>query len=273
MDKSEQIKLLRSEHTNAIESFDFDRAESISNQIERLQAEMERASRAGVRKLDLDEQREIFLNERTQKESEHMSARTKLQRQFHARYTEMQERHANEFTELAACEAEALARESARKAPEVSRLELLAKMKGKEHDYASARAIYQEAVALNREIVDKKLCAVKMDFERQRRKLSEKHEWELKLLSEKLDRAISEIDQRHLREEEVLERHMKVTELREKQEKTPRSVRMRTVSPLLAKRRRSASVSRDHSTAATPKASGRQSWRSASRDSRRSRDY
>ena len=268
LDKSEQIKLLRSEHANAIENFDFDHAESIANQIERLQAELERDKQSGVRRLDIDEQREIFLNTQTQLESEHLTKRTELQRRFHKRYQEMQERQAHEFTELAAAEAEALARERSRKAPEVKSLEMLAKLKGKEHDYASARAIYQEAVDLHRDIVDRRLCTVKMDFEKQRRKLSEKHEWELKLLAEKRDRAMREIDQKHMREDEKLSKHMKVTEIREKQEKTPRSVRMRAVSPLLAKRRRSASVSRNQSQATTPR---EKSWRSWSRS--RARDY
>ena len=263
---TDQIKVLRSEHANAIENFDFDRAELIANQIERLQAE--RGTNSSAKRLDMDEQHERILNKQTKHESKHMAKRTELQDRFKKRYEEMQERQTREFTELAEAEAEALARESSRKAHEVTSLEMLAKLKGKEHDYAAARAIYQEAVDLHRDIVDRRLCAVKMDFEKQRRKLIEKHERELTLFAEKRDQAMREIDQKRMRKDERVAKHMKVIEIREKQEMTQRSIRMRAVSPLLAKRRRSASVSRNQSQATTPR---EKSWRSWARS--RSRDY
>lgn len=243
MDKSEQIRLLRAEHSSAIESFDFDRAETITKQIQRLQAEIVRDS-SGGNPYELDEQREVILNERTLKESEFMTARTDLQKRFHARYKEMQDRHADEMARLAEAEAEALARESSRRIPDVAKLEFEAKMLGREHNYREAKRIYQEAVRLKRDVIDKRLVGVKADFMRQRRKLQERHDWELKLLSEKRDQAMTEVDQKHMREDAVLERSMRVKEARARQEQTPRATRTRPVS-MLATRRRASSVTRE----------------------------
>lgn len=245
MDKGEQIRLLRAEHSSAIESFDFDRAETIAKQIKRLQGEVLRDSFSGGYPLDLDEERESLLNERTVKETQFMSARTDVQKRFHARYKEMQDRHADEMTLLAEAEAEALARESSRRIPDVARLELEAKLLGREHNYREAKRIYQEANRLKREVIDKRLVAVKADFMRQRRKLQEKHNRELKLLGEKREQAMSEVDQRHMRDDEVLTKQMRVQEVRARHGQSPRAARMRAVSPVLSSRRRAASVARE----------------------------
>ena len=244
MDKSEQIRLLRAEHANAIENFDFDRAETITAQIQRLQAEIAR-DRAGGFAVDLDEEREVLLSERTMKDTEFMTARTGLQKRFHARYQEMQDRHADEMARLAEAEAEALARESSRRIPDVAKLEFEAKMLGREHNYREAKRVYQEAVRLKRDVIDKRLVAVKADFMRQRRKLQKKHDWELKLLTEKRDQAMIEVDQKHMREDEVLERSMRVKEVRARQGQSPRAARMREMSPIMSTRRRAASVTRE----------------------------
>lgn len=240
MEKSVQIEILRRELKCALETFDFDRAEELTTQIDNLQIDVQKDREFqtfGNRTLTLDEQREVLLNERTHQERELMSARTKIQRRFHDRYRVLQEKHTAELQKLASDQAIALEREAMRTIPEVTQLELEAKIKGKERKYAEAKKIYNEAVETRNRIVEARKESVNAYYEKQRGKLIERQENELRILKEKQNTEMADVDHKYTAQDEMIEKHIKVKELRAQKEVTQRSVMMRTVSPILQKKR------------------------------------
>lgn len=256
MDKSTQIDILRREHHDAINSFEFDRAHELTMQIERLQSDLQKDREFetfGNRTLDLDEQREVLLNERTRQETRLMSERTQIQKRFHDRYRVLQQRHTEELKQLAENQAIALERDANRAIPEVYKLEVEAKMKGKEHKYEEAKKLYNEAVQTKNKVIEARKVNINEYYEKQREKLIAKQKNELRLLAEKQETAIAEIDQKYTAQDEMIQRHMKVKELRAQKEVTSRSLMMRTVSPILQKKRAKEASKRAPSQAGSPR--------------------
>ena len=269
MNKKEQIELLRTEHTNAVNNFDFDRAEIIDKQISRLQAELNREQTSGAfgeHTVDLDEQRELILCDAVKSNAEFMQERTNLQKRFHKRYKMMQERHTEELTRLAEQHAMALERESTRLIPEVEKLQSQSKIKGRQHKYAEAKELFQESLRVKANIIKQRKDKCNEEFEKMKNKLVDKQQEEIKLLTEKQEAALKEIDERSSYQNQLLQNRMKVKEQRAKQQATPRAAMMRTVSPAV-KRRRSQSVTRSQrptssfSSARTSRSGSRLSFR------------
>ncbi|OHT04725.1 hypothetical protein TRFO_06149 [Tritrichomonas foetus] len=265
MNKKEQIELLRIEHTNAVNNFDFDRAEIIDKQISRLQAELAKNANAGAfgeHAVDLDEQREIIMCNAAKANSEFIQKRTDLQKRFHKRYKAMQDRHTEELTMLHEQHAMALERESTRLIPEVEKLQSQSKIKGRQHKYAEAKELFQESLKVKARIIEQRKNERNAEFEKLKAKLVKKQQEEIQLLAEKQEAALREIDEQKTHEDELNKNRIKVKEQRAKQQATPRAAMMRTVSPAV-KKRRSQSVTR--SQRSTSSLSSARSSRSGSR--------
>lgn len=262
MNKDEQITLLRTEHANAINSFDFDRAEVIMNQIRRLQNEIKREqAQVSDRTFDIDEQREIIMGESAKQSATLMQQRVELQKKYHQRYKRMQKQHTDEQTELANQHTMALEREASRPIPEVEKLLNESKVKGRAHAYAEAKAIYQEAMRIKERVINERKNVCNAEYDRQKQKMLSRQKKEMELLTEKQETAIKELDQRHEAQENLLKNRMKIKERKAAQPVTPRKVMMQA-SPAVRKRR-SASVTRSQRTG-----SSLSSIRSSSRISR-----
>ncbi|KAK8887803.1 hypothetical protein M9Y10_038860 [Tritrichomonas musculus] len=260
MNKVEQIELLRTEHANAINSFDFDRAEIIDKQISRLQNELKRDVNNdvfGEHAVDLDEQREMILCDSARSTANFMEKRTDLQKKFHQRYLAMQERHTEELQNLAQQQAMALERETTRTIPDVEKLQTQSKIKGRHHKYAEAKKLFQDSIELKTQIIEQRRVACNAEFEKLRNKLVQKQQEEIQLLAQKQEDALREIDEKKDQQDALLQNRLKVKEQRAKQQSTPRAAMMRAVSPAV-KRKRSQSVAR----------SGRTSSLSSARSSR-----
>ena len=246
MNKIEQIELLRTEHANAVNSFDFDRAEIIDKQINRLQNELKRDVTNdvfGEHAVDLDEQREMILCDSARATANFMEKRTDLQKKFHQRYLAMQERHTEELQNLAQQQAMALERETTRTIPDVEKLQTQSKIKGRQHKYAEAKKLFQDSIELKTQIVEQRRVACNAEFEKLRNKLIAKQQEEIELLAQKQEDALRNIDEKKEQHDTLLQNRMKVKEQRAKQQSTPRAAMMRAVSPAV-KRRRSQSVAR-----------------------------
>lgn len=217
MDKSAQIEVLRREHQNAVNNYDFDRAELISRQIQRLRTEISRefeSNQAGSTELDLDEQREKLHGESERTDATLMEKLVDLQKKFHIRYKELQARHTQQLTDLSLEHTMALERETSRPIPEVEKLLQQSKIFGKAHNYTQAKMVYQEAMEIQRRVNEQRRNECHVLFMRAERKLKERQARELKLLEEKQEAAKEEINQKYSKHKTIIDNRMKVKEIK-----------------------------------------------------------
>ncbi|KAK8886104.1 hypothetical protein M9Y10_041564 [Tritrichomonas musculus] len=242
MDKSAQIEVLRREHKNAVDNYDFDRAELISRQIQRLRTEISRefeSNQAGSTELDLDEQREKLHGESERTDATLMGKLVELQKKYHFRYKELQARHTQQLTDLSLEHTMALERETSRPIPEVEKLLQQSKIFGKVHNYSQAKMVYQEAMEIQRRVNEQRRNECNILFMRAERKLKEKQARELKLLEEKQETAKEEINQKYSKHKNIIDNRMKVKEIKA----TMKPLESRMISKA-SSTRRSNSVSR-----------------------------
>ena len=217
MDKSAQIEVLRKEHQNAINTYDFDRAELISRQIQRLRTEISREYenyQVGTTTLNLDEQREKIHGETQRTEATLMEKLVDLQKRFHERYKELQAKHTQQLTDLSLEHTMALERETSRPIPEVDKLLQQSKIYGKEHNYQQAKSLYHEAMAIQKRVNEQRRNECNALFQKAERKLKQRQARELALFEEKQNAAKEEINQQYSRHKTVIDNRMKVKELK-----------------------------------------------------------
>lgn len=246
MDKSAQIEVLRKEHINSVNNFDFDRAEQIEKQIQRLRTEISRdyeQSMYGMTSFDLDEQREKILGESARTNATLMQKRVELQQRFHERYKQLQERHTQQETDLSLEHTAALEREAMRPIQEVDKLLSQSKVFGRDHQYAQAKALYQEAMKIKDRVNKQRKMECDATYQRTLRKLKDRQRKEMNLLSEKQEAAIEELNMRYSAHENVIQKRMNVKQLKATQKNVDRTVSSR-MSTSRASARRSASVTR-----------------------------
>ncbi|OHT09215.1 hypothetical protein TRFO_21945 [Tritrichomonas foetus] len=243
MDKSAQIDVLRKEHKNAVDNYDFDRAELISRQIQRLRTEISReyeSIQEGTTNLDMDEQREKILGDSERTNANLMEKLVELQKRFHIRYKELQARHTQQLTDLSLEHTMALERETSRPIPEVDNLLSQSKIQGREHNYQQAKALYQEAMKIQKVVNEQRRNECNILFMKAERKLKDRQARELKLLEEKQASAKEEINQQYSKHKSVLDNRMKVKEIKA----TIKPAVERSTMRSAIGRRRSSSVSR-----------------------------
>ena len=243
MDKSGQIEVLRREHKAAVDSYDFDRAELIERQIQRLRTKISRDfanQQDGETNFSLDERRERCLGDSERTNAVLMNRLTDLQKRFHARYKQLQERHTQQLTDLALEHTMALERELQRPIPEVESILAQSKIYGRDHNYQMARSTYQEAMAVKNRICNRRKMECNAMFLRAERKLKERQAKELKLLEEKQEAAKEEVNQKFSKQKDIIDNRMKVQEIKASFKPGVERTTMRTTTSA----RRANSVSR-----------------------------
>lgn len=246
MDKEAQIEILRKEHTIAVTKYDFDRAELIERQIQRLRTEISRdydRTQYCVQDLDLDEQREKIRGKTARADASLIQKRMEIQKSFHEKFRALEERHTQQLTDLSLQHAAALDREVSRPVPEADILLAESVQHGKSHNYQRARELYQEAMKLKESVNEERRNECNVLYKRIKQKLQEKQEREKTLLMEKQESAISNLNQMHSKKTTTLANKLKVKEIKHEQQRALERTGMRTgTRPATA--RRSASVSR-----------------------------
>ena len=224
MDKSAQISVLRKEHQAAVNNYDFDRAELIERQIARLRTEISRENEStleGKANLKFDEQRERILCESEKTDATLMDKLITLQKQFHQRYKDMQAMHTQQLTDLSLEHTLALERELSRPIPEVDSLLSQSKILGRDHNYRQARAMYQEAMAIQKRVNDQRRNKCNAVFLNAERKLKEAQAKEIKQLEDKQETAKEGLNMQYSKHKTIIDNIMKVKEFKASMKPAP----------------------------------------------------
>jgi hypothetical protein len=245
MNRVTQIEALRREHGLACDKFDFDRAQLIEKQIQRLQSEASRDFEVSVvdaAALEIEEQREKVLGDSARGNAVYTEKKIDIQKVFHIRFQQLKERHTQELTDLSLEHTMELEREIARPVPDADKLDTEARLLGRQHRYAEARNVYKEAervrAAVNRERQD--IC--QKAFIKAQDKLTARQQKEENLLAEKQQAAVQELDQKLAKYSSSIANKMKVKEFKASRLKAGPPPNVRTSRQSSA--RRSASASR-----------------------------
>ena len=235
MDKSQQIELLRREHQAAIDAFDFDKAESICNQIKKLETDIKRSPK----KPDLTETREKYLSSQNQAKTKNSQERTQIQRKFHEMIKARQEEHTQDLQQLDLRYQLAIERETKRPVYEAELKYKQAKNFGQSHNYELARSIYADAQRIEKEVREKRNRECQEVYKKQRKALLDKQEAEIRLLSEKQEAALMELERKARQTNDIIENTNRANQLKASKVQRNIPVVSNVMSP---KRRRSASV-------------------------------
>lgn len=257
MDKAAQIELLKKEHQVAIDNFDFDRAESISMQIKKLQTAQNKPL---TRNTNLDEETEKLKTSANIAKTKTTQERVELQRRFHERFQELTKQHTEELNNLSLSYALARERELKRPVHEATVKFDQSKKFGSAHNYQMARALYAEATEIENRVREKRTNQIEEQYKRQKSKLEARQKRETDLLAEKQRAALEELELRASKEISRLDRIQKAAEIKS----TLHSREIPHVSGTLTPRKRSSSVSssRTPSSARRTSSSSRSSFRS-----------
>jgi activator of HSP90 ATPase len=188
--------------------------------------------------LDLGEQKERILGDSARMSAYLMQKRVEQQQRFHQRYAQLQELQTKQITELSLQYTNDLERELSRPVPEADKLFSEAKVFGRAHQYAQARAAHREAVQMREAALQKRRETSKAIFDENRKRLTEKHARDLELLAEKQNAALTEIEQKASQHQELVTQRIRTNEAKH----TTEALR-RTVS-LAGSARRASSVTR-----------------------------
>ncbi|OHT02905.1 hypothetical protein TRFO_06970 [Tritrichomonas foetus] len=250
MDKSAQIDVLRKEHQNAVNNYDFDRAEMISRQIQRLRTEQSREQEnyhLGALNLDLDEQREKINGETARTDAALMTKLVNLQKRFHNRYKILQEKHTQQLTDLSLEHTMALEREASRPIPEADTLLQQSKIYGRDHNYTAAKATYQEAMKIKNQVNEERKKECNILFMKAEQQLKDRQAREIRLLEEKQEAAKEEINGQYTKCKNMIDNKMKVKEIKINMKTAIASDWALSRSGRSSLSRQSNSVSRSHS--------------------------
>lgn len=207
-----QIQLLKSQHQFAVNSFDFDQAESIATQIKALQRSINR-SKALV-KVDLTEQNEKFLSNTHQHNAEVLAKKTEIRAKYQKRQDDMTQKHTQERTELSLQHSIYLDRELSRPIHE-SDLKLdQSKCFAKAHDYEGARALYKEAMIIKDKVIEERKQKCEKVFKNQLAQLVAKQERELALLKDKQEAELIDFEHKCKKHESVIRNSLIASEVR-----------------------------------------------------------
>ena len=183
MNKRTQINLLRNEHKIAINDFDFDRAENISKQINRLQNELKNDFSPLI--IDQDIMKEEYLTQTLKQKTLNTQKKLEIQQKYHLRFQKLQERHTQELTELALQHSLTLEREISRPIHEVEQKLLQSKTYGKNHEYDMAKKLFNESQIIKNSIIEKRKKNCEDFYKKQKEKIEKRKLKEIELLTYK----------------------------------------------------------------------------------------
>jgi len=238
MKKQNQIDLLRNEHRIAVNEYDFDRAETISKQINRIQADISRNSNGFS--IDLDEKREVFLNQTIKQKNDQTQKRFEIQKKYHEKYQQLLEKQTEEITQLSLKHALDIEREISRPIYEVEQKLAQSRSYGKNHDYKMAKMLYKDAVDIKESITEKRKAVCEEQYRKQKEKIEKRHQKEISLLTEKQQSEIEAIERQAFNESIKIQNAKNATILKATLKPKEKPV----ISNVMTPRRRSASVTR-----------------------------
>jgi hypothetical protein len=199
MNRAVQIEALHREHGIACDKFDFDRAQLIEKQIQRLQSEASRDFELNVvdtAALQIEEQREKILGDSARGNADYTQMKIDVQKTFHLRFQQLKERHTQELTDLSLEHTMELERQIGHPIPEAEKLETEARLLGRQHRYADARTVYKDAERIRASIQKERRDKCQTAFLKSQTRLQLRQQREENLLAEKQQSAIRELDQK-----------------------------------------------------------------------------
>jgi hypothetical protein len=217
MSRVSQIESLRREHGIACRKFDFDRAQLIEKQIQRLQSERSRDFEVSVvdtAALQIEEQRDKILGDSARGNAVYTEKKLEIQRIFHRRFQQLKERHTQEQTDLSREQTMQLESRLRRTNPEVATLEREATLLGHQHRYADARTVYKNAERVRSTVTQERRDQCEAAFLKSQNRLKSRQQREEDLLVEKQQAAIRALDQQLADYSSSVANQMKVKEFK-----------------------------------------------------------
>lgn len=221
MNRSLQIESLRKQHKIAVGNYDFNRAEQIEEQIQRLRMEITQDFENSKHSLDLslDEQRETVKSRSQKMRASQLLEDFDVHKNFTTRLHEMELRHAEEQRQLATEYDALLEREMHRTIPEVEVLLAEARSHGNARRYSQAKAVYQEAMNLKKHICADRRTNCSAQFVRSQRRLEQRQKREKDILASKKETLETDLKLKRTRQREASLNTMRVKELKAEQER------------------------------------------------------
>jgi hypothetical protein len=138
-----------------------------------------------------------------------------MQKLYHHRYQAMRARQTQELTDLALQHALELERELARPVPEAQKLLHQSANFGHDHQYANAKATYNQATRIRGATLAARRDAVNARFAKKERELKARHERDIALLSKKQEASARDINREHSECEMRQANQMRVQEVKQ----------------------------------------------------------
>jgi hypothetical protein len=210
-EKTSQLDALWRQHSEAICSYEFERANLINEQIKLLHT----TAPSIVPELDLASQRQRIRDDLNQTDSILTRTRHEIQTVYTGRCQDLDEIHTQQYQDLCLRHMQDLEREAARPVPEAESLLRHSRLFGKEHKYSLAAAAFQEAQNIRRTVLADRCSNIDTLFTRSQRKLREKQEREMEVLRERERQALAALDRKYKGVQYVLENRLKVKDFKE----------------------------------------------------------
>jgi hypothetical protein len=212
-----QLASLRKQHDTALKTYDFERADLIHQQIQQLQAQVTSDHRAADRtqaELAFEHDRDLIATESAQDDRTLAAARLRMTRECRGRRQAIERLFAQEYDSLYAQHLLDLKRESSRAIPEVDALLFESRVQGKQHNYAQARDLRDQAVTLRNSINEERRHALGEVFGRNEKRLREQKARNLASLDEREKAALAELERKHGEAQTVARNRLRVKDMK-----------------------------------------------------------
>jgi hypothetical protein len=209
MDKQDQIAILRREHEDAVERYDFKRARNITTQINTLRSAItteSRSSKFGRFDFAVDEREEQILGEWELTKAQLMQEQVDLQQTFHERYQHIQDQYAEQLRKISLRHTIALEREASRAVPEADKLFARSKQCARALKYELAESAFKEATQIKEQILQQRRENCNAAYTRSESLAKQNLEKELNLLAFKQEAAFQNHNQKKMQFENVIEK-------------------------------------------------------------------
>ena len=210
-ERERKLISLRKAHNKAIDHYDYAEAESIQNEIWRIQAEdPEEEVRRRTLQLQFDNVQAQF-----DLEAKHTDSETsKVISRYRRRYAELEATHKEQLQTFEQEYQTAIEREHTRPMPEVERILIKSKMFAKDHHYDVAQETFQEALVRRDELLAERLAACHNTFRDQKEQLLMRQARDLTVLKNALKAALRKVTLDHKFQEKVLSNKIRVKEFK-----------------------------------------------------------
>jgi hypothetical protein len=200
MSRTQEILQLHRSRRAAVQAFDFERAQLLSEQLS-----------------FLCKPRDFSVpppSTPSPPNPEFTAAIESVQSRYSKILASLKQRHESQIAKLGRQHAVALEREPDRRFPPVAYLDRYAQLQAEEENFDEARFARRQAMAMRDHIIDDRKDQLIIDYERARANLVERQEAELKVFEQRLLDAIAEATALHRQRVEVFENRKKVIELK-----------------------------------------------------------